>query len=403
MRPHRQLFGRDAAKVPSCRKSVLWGKVVAAVNSESVVKKTEDTCRKRFYDIKRCVKAKMAKQAKSARQTGGGHHFIASYREWEEPVRSLIPPEVVGATNVRDSDQPRQDVQKKTTTARTTTTQAADAGDAGTSSSHTIQQRRPPQGSATQKIMPRKRQRPDVLPTQSLTPPQRRISTVLGQPPVDIFASPPSQDPHSPQLSDAEIMPQDTQQGTDLSETFILQLQPIDPTQPTMPPISTPPPQRSPTPQLTPTTPQPQPLDQAFWDSWTTQQGHNLDCLCTHSQYLASLPHHLPRLSRNTSRLNVQISRMANTMEQMRAHNSQLILSYQRIMDEQHRHQQALIQIIQNNQLINESLSRIIENNTSATTQLNATLSNLSQNINLLATQQQGSSSGTTTPIQTPN
>ncbi|XP_063775687.1 uncharacterized protein LOC134911378 [Pseudophryne corroboree] len=196
-------------------------------------------------------------------------------------------------------------------------------------------------------------------------------------------------------------MPQDTQQETDLQQTFTLHLQAIDNNQPTASAVITPPPQTSPTPQLSPTPPQPQ-MGPEFWDSWATQQAQNHACLRTHSQYLASLPHYLPRLSRNSSRLIVQLGRVANTMEQMRADNSQLIASFQRIIDEQHRHQQALIQIIQNNQFITESLSRIISNNTAATTQLTASLNNLSQNINVLASQQQGSSSGTTTPSQTP-
>ncbi|XP_063800584.1 uncharacterized protein LOC134968903 [Pseudophryne corroboree] len=246
-----------------------------------------------------------------------------------------------------------------------------------------------------------KRRRLEAVSTPASSPPQRRISTVLAQPPEAILASPQSEEPQSPQLSDPDIMTQDTQQETDLQQTFTLHLQAIDNNQPTTPADISPPPQTTPTPQLSPTPPQPQ-MGPEFWSSWATQQAQNYACLNTHSQYLSSLPHHLPRLSRNSGRLIVQLGTVANTMEQMRADNSQLIASFQRIMDEQHRHQQALIQIIQNNQLITESLSRIIANNTAATTQLTASLNNLSQNINVLASQHQSSSSGTTTPSQTP-
>ncbi|XP_063774356.1 probable basic-leucine zipper transcription factor R [Pseudophryne corroboree] len=196
-------------------------------------------------------------------------------------------------------------------------------------------------------------------------------------------------------------MPPEAQQESEQQETYTLHLQAIDVNQPTTPQESTPPPQISPHLQLRQTT-TPQQPDPSFWVTWNQQQAQNIDCLCTHTQYLASLPHHLPRLYRNTSRLNVQICRVANSMEQMRADNSQLIVTFQRIMDEQHRHQQALIQLIQNNQITSETMSRIIDNNTTATTQLTATLANLSQNINLLAQHQQGSSSGTNTPTQTP-
>ncbi|XP_063781033.1 uncharacterized protein LOC134929213 isoform X1 [Pseudophryne corroboree] len=294
-------------------------------------------------------------------------------------------------------------VRKRASTARTQTTlpRGADAGDAGTSSSHHPPLRRPSQGSASLQKMVSKRRHLEAVSTPASSPPQRRISTVLAQPPEAILASPQSEETQSPQLSDPDIMPQDTQQETDLQQMFTHHLQAIDNNQPTTPADITQPPQTTHTPQLSPTPPQPQ-MGPEFWSSWATQQAQNYACLNTHSQYLASLPHHLPRLSRNSGRLIVQLGRVTNTMEQMRADNSQLIASFQRIMDEQHRHQQAPIQIIQNNQLITESLSRIIANNTAATTQLTASLNNLSQNINVLASQQQSSSSGTTTPSQTP-
>ncbi|XP_063786457.1 uncharacterized protein LOC134935116 [Pseudophryne corroboree] len=246
-----------------------------------------------------------------------------------------------------------------------------------------------------------KRRRLESVPTPASSPPQRRISTVLPQPPNAILASPQTDEPQSPQLSDPDVMPQDTQQETDLQQTYTLHLQAVDPNQPPTPADITPPPQTTPTQQVSPTPPQPQ-MGQDFWSSWTTQQAQHYACLQNHSQYLASLPHHLPRLSRNSGRLIVQLGRVANSMEQMRADNSQMIGSFQRIMDEQNRQQQVLIQLIQNNQMITESMSRIVANNTAATTQLTASINNLSQNINLLAAQQQGSSSGTTTPSQTP-
>ncbi|XP_063819919.1 uncharacterized protein LOC135058161 [Pseudophryne corroboree] len=194
-------------------------------------------------------------------------------------------------------------------------------------------------------------------------------------------------------------MPPEAEQESEHQETCTLYLQAIDVNQPTTPQESTPPTQISPHPQLRQTTP-PQQHDPSFWVTWNQQQAQNIDCLRTHT--LASLPHHLPRLCRNTSRLNVQLCRVANSLEQIRADNSQIIVTFQRIMDEQHRHQQALIQLIQKNQIISETMSLIIDNNTTATTQLTATLANLSQNINLLAQHQQGSSSGTNTPTQTP-
>ncbi|XP_063771740.1 integrator complex subunit 3 homolog [Pseudophryne corroboree] len=246
-----------------------------------------------------------------------------------------------------------------------------------------------------------KRRRVEAEYPPASSPPQRRISTVSSQPPQAILASPQSEEPQSPQLSEPPIIPEDTQQETDLQESYTLHLQEIDPNQPTTPQDITQTPQTSHSPQLSPTRPQPQ-MGPEFWSSWATQQAQHYACLNTHSQYLASLPHHLPRLSRNSGRLIVQVGRVSNSMVQMRADNSQMHANLQRIMDDQQRQQQALIQIIQHNQLINESLSRIIANNTAATTQLTASLNNLSQSLNVLASHQLSSSSGTTTPSQTP-
>ncbi|XP_063795526.1 uncharacterized protein LOC134957489 [Pseudophryne corroboree] len=137
MKYQRQLFGPESAKVPTRKKMVLCVKVVAAVNSEGVVKRTEDTCRKRYYDIKRHVKSKMAKEAKSARKAGGGQPYIARYLEYEELMRSVIPPEVVSATHVRDSDSPRKNVLEKSSTGCPTVTPITfddvDAAEAGPS------------------------------------------------------------------------------------------------------------------------------------------------------------------------------------------------------------------------------------------------------------------------------
>ncbi|XP_063788507.1 uncharacterized protein LOC134943829 [Pseudophryne corroboree] len=294
-------------------------------------------------------------------------------------------------------------VRKRGSTARPQPTlpRDADAGDAGPSSSNTPPLRRPSQGSDNLHKIPTKRRRLEAESPAASSPPQRRISTVSPLPPQAILASPQSEDPQSPQLSEPPIMPEDAQQETDLQDSYTLHLQAIDPNQPTTPQDITQPPQTSHIPQLSPTTPQPQ-LAPEFWSSWATQQAQHYACLNTHTQYLASLPHHLPRLSRNSGRLIVQVGRIANSMEQMRADNSQMQANLQRIMDEQQRQKQALIQIIQHNQLINENLSRIIANNTAANTQLTASLNNLSQSLNVLASHQLSSSSGTTTPSQTP-
>ncbi|XP_063819377.1 uncharacterized protein LOC135057416 [Pseudophryne corroboree] len=382
MRHHRQLFGQDAAKVSSRRKSVLWGKVIQAVNSEGVVRRTEDTCRKRFYDIKRRVKAKMAKEAKSARQTGGGPPFRATYRDWEEPVRALIPAEVVSATHVRDSDRPRQDVRQTSAPDRPLPTDVG-AGIAG-SSSASRPLRRPSQGSVNLPRRPSKTRRVDLESADPSSPPRRRISAVLSQPPQALLASPQSDEPRSPQLSEPTFMPDVDQQEPDQQATYTLHLTPVVPTQATQPQDI---PQPSISPQLLQAPPQQQ-MSADFWSSLATQQSQNTACLNAHTQHLASLPHHLPRISRNSGRLIVQVGRIATSMEQIRTDNTQMLANLTRIIDEQQRQQQALIQLVQHNQVVNESLSRIVASHTASNNQLNASIHNLSQSITLMAAQQ---------------
>ncbi|XP_063812558.1 uncharacterized protein LOC135050218 [Pseudophryne corroboree] len=294
-------------------------------------------------------------------------------------------------------------VRQRSSTARPQPTLPSDAdgGNAGSSSANPPPLRRPSQGSVSVPRRPTKRRRLEAESAAPSSPPQRCISALLSLPPQAILVSPQSEDPQSPQLSEPPIMVEDAQQESDQQPTYTLHLQPIDPTQPTTQQDITQIPQTSHSLQLRPTPPQQQ-MAPEFWSSWATQQAQHYACLNTHTQYLASLPHHLPRLSRNSGRLIVQVGRIANSMEQMRADNSQMQANLLRIMDEQQRQQQALIQIIQHNQLVNENLSRIIASNTATNTQLTASIHNLSQSINVLASQQISSSSGTTTPSQTP-
>ncbi|XP_063797958.1 uncharacterized protein LOC134965476 [Pseudophryne corroboree] len=272
----------------------------------------------------------------------------------------------------------------------------------GTSRQCQMSKKQPPQVSATQKHMAHKRHCPDVPTRQDASPSQRRISNVSSRPPVQLLESPPTREPQYPQLPDADNMPPDTQQDTEMEETFVLQLQQIDPTIPTIPPVSTLPTQTTPAPQMSPISPHATTQDQAFWNSWATQQANNLDFLRRQTQFLASLPHQLPRISMSSSRLNVQIAIIANTMELMRADNTHMMNTFQRVMDEQHRQHQNYINILENNLMITESISRIIENHTAATTELNANLSNLNNNISLLKPRQAKTSSGNTTPSMTP-
>ncbi|XP_063776327.1 uncharacterized protein LOC134916965 [Pseudophryne corroboree] len=208
-----------------------------------------------------------------------------------------------------------------------------------------------------------------------------------------------------------------------MEETNILEIQPLRQGMSPPAPVSTPPQQSTPPPEHSPTTPVTQGPDQVFWSIWARQQATNEDCLRRQTQMFASLPSHLRRISRNLSRQNEQTTRIGNTMELMRTDitqvmgNLQCIMEEQhrlmeeqhrlmeeqhRLMEEQHRQQQSYMNIFQNNQKINESLFRIVDNQNAATCELNATLANLNETLRCMHQQQTSSTSGTTTPNITP-
>ncbi|XP_063783704.1 mucin-7-like isoform X2 [Pseudophryne corroboree] len=256
-------------------------------------------------------------------------------------------------------------------------------------------------GSTTQQHVAQKRPRYDLPRAQSASPPTRRISTVASRPPSDLLAPSPPLQLQSPQIPDKGNMTP-AHQSDVMEETYVLNLQPVDPTTPSTPPMAGPPPPTTPPPQLSTATPPPQNTCQAFCDSWTTQQPQHMECLRRQTQLLSSLPHYLPRLSRTMCRQNSELSRIATCMELMRADTSNMMLTMARIMDYQMRQHQNYLNLLDSNNRLCESLARIIENNTASNIQMNATLSNLSHNIANLHNQQPSTSSETTTPLTTP-
>ncbi|XP_063819246.1 serine/arginine repetitive matrix protein 1-like [Pseudophryne corroboree] len=151
-------------------------------------------------------------------------------------------------------------VRKRSSTARPhpTLPRDAHAGDAGSSSANPPPPRSPSQGSDPQHRRATKRRRLEAESPSASSPPQRRISIVSALPPQAILASPESEDPQSPQLSEPPIMAEDAQQESDQQDTYTLHLQAIDPTQTTTPQDILQPPQTSHSPQLSPTPPQQQ-------------------------------------------------------------------------------------------------------------------------------------------------
>ncbi|XP_063775655.1 uncharacterized protein LOC134911328 isoform X2 [Pseudophryne corroboree] len=266
---------------------------------------------------------------------------------------------------------------------------------------HLSPQMRTGQPTSSRKHVALKRPRPDLPMPTSASPPHRCISTVSSRPPSQLLAPSPTREAESPHLADDDSMPTD-QHTLQTDATFDLDLRPLQTTQPSTVPVATPPQQTSPQPIVSPSTPLAQTEEQTFWANWANHQRLNSDCLQRQNQLLASLPHFMPRISRNLSREHLETSRVATCLEQMRAENSTMMTTLQRILDEQMRQHQNYLHLLERNNSLTESLGRIIENNTASNNQLNATLTNLSHNISALHSQQASTSSGTTAPINTP-
>ncbi|XP_075049820.1 uncharacterized protein LOC142109652 [Mixophyes fleayi] len=100
------ILGNLAARTPLRRRHQLWERVCEAVNAVGPLKRTVAHCRKRFSDIKRRLKEKMAQERRSTRRTGGGPPLRMEYTTYEEELRQIMPVEIVEGINVQDTDSP---------------------------------------------------------------------------------------------------------------------------------------------------------------------------------------------------------------------------------------------------------------------------------------------------------
>ncbi|XP_075053952.1 uncharacterized protein LOC142139989 [Mixophyes fleayi] len=100
------ILGNLAARTPLRRRHQLWGRVCEAVNAVGPLKRTVAHCRKRFSDIKRRLKEKMAQERRSTRRTGGGPPLRMEYTTYKEELRQIMPAEIVEGINVQDTDSP---------------------------------------------------------------------------------------------------------------------------------------------------------------------------------------------------------------------------------------------------------------------------------------------------------
>ncbi|XP_063818752.1 uncharacterized protein LOC135056910 [Pseudophryne corroboree] len=184
-------------------------------------------------------------------------------------------------------------------------------------------------------------------------------------------------------------MPEAEEVKSEREETFVLNLTPIPPA------VSTPTTQRTTPPHIKPDSPPPQSQEQVFWSSWANQQTNNLECLRMQVQYMGRQVHHTRRINHNVSLQNTQITRIANTVELMRADNLKYQETIVRLMEENQR-------LHQSYQSTQQSMLRIMESHSAATRDLSATLSNLSQHLVVQHTEHPSTSSDGTTPLAIP-
>ncbi|XP_053314444.1 nuclear apoptosis-inducing factor 1-like [Spea bombifrons] len=105
---YEKILGKLTPRTSTSEKKAIWRDIAACVNSVSVYSRTPMQCKKRYADIKKKVKEKMAKQA---RYQGGRGSGPVSFWPYEKRVMSLISskaglglPKIADSGHVSDED-----------------------------------------------------------------------------------------------------------------------------------------------------------------------------------------------------------------------------------------------------------------------------------------------------------
>ncbi|OCT68884.1 uncharacterized protein LOC108699302 isoform X2 [Xenopus laevis] len=100
---YRKLYGEDASRTSSFEKKRIWRGILEAINCLGVSVRNMDTCKKRFADCKRFVRAKMSKHWRHAGRRSAMNVY---YAEWEEKIKAIICPLGEAIPGVIDSADP---------------------------------------------------------------------------------------------------------------------------------------------------------------------------------------------------------------------------------------------------------------------------------------------------------
>ncbi|KAE8581163.1 hypothetical protein XENTR_v10024686 [Xenopus tropicalis] len=103
---YEKVIGRYAAKTPTAFKAKAWKDIAEAVNSVGVCLRNVQNCKKRYQDIKRVLRKKMAEDSRYRSGTGGGPAKRVHYTHYEEQLLPLIQRERVrGVSGIFDTDR----------------------------------------------------------------------------------------------------------------------------------------------------------------------------------------------------------------------------------------------------------------------------------------------------------
>ncbi|XP_063297894.1 uncharacterized protein LOC134586351 isoform X2 [Pelobates fuscus] len=92
---YEKILGKLTTRTSTSEKKAIWRDIAACVNSVSAYSRTTMQCKKRYADIKKKVKEKMAKQSRHQSGAGSGTRGAVSFWPYEKYLMSLISCEPV--------------------------------------------------------------------------------------------------------------------------------------------------------------------------------------------------------------------------------------------------------------------------------------------------------------------
>ncbi|KAG8429090.1 hypothetical protein GDO86_018328, partial [Hymenochirus boettgeri] len=85
-----KILGKLATRTSTTEKAAIWRNIAAAVNGVSAYTRTTMQCKKRYADIKKKVKEKMAKQRRHQSRAASRHWVAVSFWPYEKYLMRLI-------------------------------------------------------------------------------------------------------------------------------------------------------------------------------------------------------------------------------------------------------------------------------------------------------------------------